>query len=1040
LPRLSKIYLVLLVMASSTMFVSGAYAQRARLAAETARLRARTGAFAPARSEGIRNPAAPSYDVVVLRVEFQPDSTRFTTGEGTFAGALYAEGLEPTIDPLPHDIDYVGAHLAFLRDYVARVSDGNTVLRTHILPDVVRVSGRMGDYSPTGLEAGSDPELAKLAALVTEAWTLAAARPTTGLPDLDPERTVFMILHAGVGRDLELVGTILDKTPEDLPSLYMDAPSLDRLSPGSRPTIGGVPVRHGLIVPRTETRQGFNFLNDSSFLAEFSMNGLLAASFFNYLGVPDLFDTHTGASGIGPFGLMDGLGIFAYSGLFPPEPTAWTKYYLGWTNPTDLADGQTVELAYVGSESSDQARARISDAEYFLVENRQRDPEEDGVVLKVWNRGEVTEHRFENGAEGFNSATVDDFPGGVVVGVDQYDFALPGGLDEDGIPLVGGMLIWHVDERIIARSLSSNSVNADARRRGVDLEEADGAQDIGFPFGGIFGPSFDLGSPFDFFYEGNPVVTRTASGRDVRLYENRFAPDTHPASSPNGGGASSVELSDFSTPAALMSLTFRRVEDAGVSLVSEDRLQVPPSTFSGTGVVRRVGANGLLAFSGTTGALRLTADGQELASLSGLLEAEPAIAGEAIWAAGPEGFVRIAGNGNTSIAAPFPEGVVARATTPVLTIEAARGVSLALGATGSQGDVLLRTAGGTVQVQPQRSRVIGLARVGGLDLVLVMADGAVFEDRGIEWQYSRVQSQDLLRPQFGRDRNGVMGVVSDPASGLVHILAPDGSTETVAMDAFYQARGTVSAEPALADLDNDGLLDVLIADQESLWGFTRSGAVVNGFPIRTRGRVAGPAIVVDDAEDPDLFTILATAEDGQVDAYRSISRKAVPGFPLSLGAGAGIAPFYAAGAVTAVAANGYAATWTVAGLGKRRSGLPLGDASNSSFVEIEPVTTTLLDTPRLLVPNEVYNWPNPVREGVTRFRFIPTVDCSISVLIVDLAGNEVGKLTIEEAAAEVPSEVEWRTTAGSGLYFARIRATAADGRSEDSLVKVAIIR
>jgi len=71
---------------------------------------------------------------------------------------------------------------------------------------------------------------------------------------------------------------------------------------------------------------------------------------------------------------------------------------------------------------------------------------------------------------------------------------------------------------------------------------------------------------------------------------------------------------------------------------------------------------------------------------------------------------------------------------------------------------------------------------------------------------------------------------------------------------------------------------------------------------------------------------------------------------------------------------------------------------------------------------------------------LPTVDCSISILILDLAGNEVGKLSIENAPAEVPSEVEWQTTAGSGLYFARIRATTADGRSEDNLVKVAIIR
>jgi len=105
-------------------------------------------------------------------------------------------------------------------------------------------------------------------------------------------------------------------------------------------------VRQTVILPRTESRPGFNFVEEAPLLLELSINGLLAASFFNFLGVPDLFNTETGESAIGPFGLMDPLGIFAYSGLFAPEPSPWTKYYLGWLEPQDLVgDGpQTVTL------------------------------------------------------------------------------------------------------------------------------------------------------------------------------------------------------------------------------------------------------------------------------------------------------------------------------------------------------------------------------------------------------------------------------------------------------------------------------------------------------------------------------------------------------------------------------------------------------------------------------------------------------------------------------------------------------------------------
>ncbi|MFT5145265.1 MAG: hypothetical protein ACI84D_003907, partial [Thalassolituus oleivorans] len=529
---------MLLALTSSTLFVSGASGQEGRLQTGTATLRASTALATGVASsvgtnaDGVRRPAAARYDVVVLMVEFQPDTTRFTTGDGTFGGTLYSSGLEPRIDPLPHDRGYVSAHMDFLADYVSRVSDGKTELVTHVLVNPVRVSGKMGDYSPTGLDANSDAELGKLAGLVSEAWALAAPAWPLGQPLLNPETTAFVIVHAGIGRDVELVGTILDKTPEDLPSLYFSPEALDRLDPGVRPTIASLPVNHGIIVPRTETRQGYNSLADEDFLAEFSVNGLLAASFFNFLGVPDLFDTATGQSAIGPFGLMDGLGIFAYAGLFPPEPTGWTKYFLGWSDPVEFISGQSVDLEYAGGAggagTSALARASISEAEYFLVENRHRDPEMDGAVLQVWDNGVITEMRFENGAAGFNSSSVSDFPGGVVVSIDNYDFALPGGKDEIDTDLIGGVLIWHVDERIIAANMASNTVNADKNRRGLDLEEADSAQDIGNPIGGFFGPSFDLGSPFDFFYLGNPVVTVTVSGNEIGLYQNRFGPDTHP--------------------------------------------------------------------------------------------------------------------------------------------------------------------------------------------------------------------------------------------------------------------------------------------------------------------------------------------------------------------------------------------------------------------------------------------------------------------------------------------------------------------------------
>ncbi|MFT5515638.1 MAG: hypothetical protein ACI80V_001764 [Rhodothermales bacterium] len=1048
---------MLLALTSSTLFVSGASGQEGRLQTGTATLRASTALATGVASsvgtnaDGVRRPAAARYDVVVLMVEFQPDTTRFTTGDGTFGGTLYSSGLEPRIDPLPHDRGYVSAHMDFLADYVSRVSDGKTELVTHVLVNPVRVSGKMGDYSPTGLDANSDAELGKLAGLVSEAWALAAPAWPLGQPLLNPETTAFVIVHAGIGRDVELVGTILDKTPEDLPSLYFSPEALDRLDPGVRPTIASLPVNHGIIVPRTETRQGYNSLADEDFLAEFSVNGLLAASFFNFLGVPDLFDTATGQSAIGPFGLMDGLGIFAYAGLFPPEPTGWTKYFLGWSDPVEFISGQSVDLEYAGGAggagTSALARASISEAEYFLVENRHRDPEMDGAVLQVWDNGVITEMRFENGAAGFNSSSVSDFPGGVVVSIDNYDFALPGGKDEIDTDLIGGVLIWHVDERIIAANMASNTVNADKNRRGLDLEEADSAQDIGNPIGGFFGPSFDLGSPFDFFYLGNPVVTVTVSGNEIGLYQNRFGPDTHPSSDANDGGPGFLEIGNFSAPGIAMSVTLTRLSSAGIEVVREEQLNVPQGALSGHGLLRFVGANGVMAYSADSGLLRLTADGQEIASVGDLGEAEPAIAGNAIWAASNQGFLTISGSGAVSSLSAFPMGSVSRLTTPIITVGGPRGLLPMVGAMGNQGPIVLVGGGAGATVIPQESPVISLARPDANSVIVVLSDRADNDAAGRSWSYPTVDHTRTIRPQFGRDRRGVMGVVPDPGNASLRILLPDYTAVLVSMADYQGFDGMLSGKATLADLDNDGLLDVLIADGSHLWGIARSGAVTNGFPIPTRAAVTGAALVVESAVDADDITVIAMASDGQLDAYRSDTRLRIPGFPLSVGRSAGLAPTFNVNSFEsppvqfmAVSEDGYTITWGMENFGALRGADILGDVSNSSFVDTEPLTTTLLDTPRVLVPGQVYNWPNPVRDGVTRFRFLPTVTCSISIIILDAAGSLVDTLELETAPAEVPSEVVWTTDAESGLYFARIRARAVDGRTEDTLVKVAIIR
>jgi len=79
---------------------------------------------------------------------------------------------------------------------------------------------------------------------------------------------------------------------------------------------------------------------------------------------------------------------------------------------------------------------------------------------------------------GFNNWDVTGIRGSVV-DVSNYDWAIIGQTDSTKKYDGGGILIWHIDENVIQDGLSTNSINVNLDHRGVDLEEADGAKDIG---------------------------------------------------------------------------------------------------------------------------------------------------------------------------------------------------------------------------------------------------------------------------------------------------------------------------------------------------------------------------------------------------------------------------------------------------------------------------------------------------------------------------------------------------------------------------------
>ncbi|HMK37977.1 MAG TPA: hypothetical protein VK569_01470, partial [Bacteroidota bacterium] len=245
--------------------------------------------------------------VLAVMVQFQPDNDAANEGNGQF---VLTPPPTPVIDAPPRDSAYFAGHLAFLSNYYRMSSKGKTTIRWTLVRSVYTLQGLMYDYSPRTGESNY-----RLANLARDTWH---AVDSSGLVSDFSQYDCYVLFHAGVGRDVNLVATLgYDPSPHDIPSIYLGPAAFNEFLGGGIPVNGGTHrITNTVIMPETETRTLPTAT--TPYQLDLGINGLLCASLGSYLGLPDLFDTQSGASGIGRFGLMDGESLFSFRGVFPP--------------------------------------------------------------------------------------------------------------------------------------------------------------------------------------------------------------------------------------------------------------------------------------------------------------------------------------------------------------------------------------------------------------------------------------------------------------------------------------------------------------------------------------------------------------------------------------------------------------------------------------------------------------------------------------------------------------------------------------------------
>jgi len=175
-------------------------------------------------------------------------------------------------------------------------------------------------------------------------------------------------------------------------------------------------------------------------------------------GLPDLYDTDLGSSGIGVYGLMSygswgNSSVDYWAGQTPVSTSAWSKYVLNWVDDIEGVDEVSIESSGTGTKSSTVASVFTpNNDQYFLVENRQTTGYDRGLYR--WFKS------------GFN----------------------------------GGLAIWHID--------NTKTNNDNNTHRMVDLEEAGGTE---------MGQT--IGSNSDLWRNTNGITFNATSNPSSNLYD-----------------------------------------------------------------------------------------------------------------------------------------------------------------------------------------------------------------------------------------------------------------------------------------------------------------------------------------------------------------------------------------------------------------------------------------------------------------------------------------------------------------------------------------
>ncbi|MBN2089960.1 VCBS repeat-containing protein [candidate division KSB1 bacterium] len=1018
----------------------------------------------PSTNSQILNGEVTELKVLAIRVEFVEDKRTTTTGTGKFD---LSQPKEIVIDPPPHNRTYFEAQLLAAANYFKRVSKGKLLLKGvdspvggDIFPRELNKAYQLPQemaYYGTDDNSLRDKRLAEL---FRDALLSAEQSDQINFSAYN----CCVVFHAGVGGDFAFD---FDETLFDIPSAFLSFTDLKEHLSNNDAAYKGIPVqngnhfiRDGIILPETQNQ------ND----LEFGLLGTTVLMFGAQIGLPNLFNTETGRSGIGKWGLMD-QGSGNYKGLIPAQPCAWSKIFMGWETPIVINSGQNIPVAATLADDPHKIyKVPINAHEYFLIENRQqhilKNPDlavgfdQNGIRVEFSRSGTITQ---QAGSDSFK----------VIVSVDEYDFDCPG----------SGILIWHIDEKVITENYKTNRINADPNRRGVDLEEAHGSQDIGGSYGFLHPASgSETGLSENAFWNDNQSNLTVNNATAVA-----FTPNSNPGSWSNERGNSHIILRNFSKIQPVM--TFDLTSDwfqSGFPRAIGNITQLTPQSLlvfdlnnDGTKEILASSQDGAIYVWKNDGSKFIQNDYQiikpdfagRVDSISVALFAKiqdsilvaPGVAdinGDGIFE------IFVASNtgqiyawesfdqdqdGQADLMTGFPLQLNHRITTPPLSFASLTGKNFILWGLDNGEIVALDPNGVTWRNQVVQGAIQGLAfepNAQNIGVTGTSGEIALLKSTGeLLWKSSSRVGSKAGQPVIGKSDKVGTEMIVPFIGGKIVIFALTGEI----LREFQIPAENNLPELILSDLNSDGRLEILSILDDQLFAYSSNGVLFENFPIKIiwsteKSGFQYTTPIACEINQDQAVEVFWGAPDGLLSAYDS-QGQIVPGFPVSMGAPLAISP--AIGQfdndkdieLISISNDNSLYVWNLNGLSVTEpSNFWTGYLAGAQHWAYATTTDQTAAEEKELI-SLAYNYPNPTEGDFTTIRYHLGQAGQVSIQIYDLAGALIETLNGTGLAA-VPNEVIWNLkNIQSGIYFAKIQVTdTEDGNESFKFIKIAVVK